>query len=71
MIARIYNGDSVRRHQTTAQYFLSSPVCEPSGPSTLTGSVIGSESATACCPGEVLCMFDMGQMNSGGPEQRG
>lgn len=32
----------------------------------LTGSLIGNKSATTCRPGEVLCMFDMGQMNSGG-----
>lgn len=51
--------------------------CEPSGerepcrPSTLTGSVIGSKSATVCRAGEVLGMFDMGQMNSGSLEQGG
>lgn len=35
------------------------------------GCVIGSKSATARCPAQVLCMFDMEQMKSGGLEQGG
>lgn len=68
------NRDSERRHQKINIFsVLVQPLveCEPCGLSTLTGSVIGSKSATMCCPGEVLCMFDMGQMNSGGLEQGG
>ena len=49
-------------------YFLS---CDLRGASTLTGWVIGNTSATTCRRAEVLCVFDTGQMNSGGQEQRG
>lgn len=64
MHARIFNGEGIKKKETILSQFS----CVPS---TLTGSVIGSKSAITCSPGEVLCMFDMGQMNSGGLEQRG
>lgn len=47
------------------------PRCFLSGTSTVTATVTGNKCAKTRGGADALCVFDMGQMNGGGQEQRG